>query len=356
MLIYVVPDSVRRMVHESSIKNYWVTLGLVLMTGFVGGHRFYVGKVGTGILFLLTGGLFAIGWIVDIFTVAFGNLTDKGGNFIRPQNGGTHDRELAMTNEDSTAQPEDTAKKKTPVWVWVIAGVVALALLGSLFGGDDSDESASEPAPAVVEEDEAPAPAPEEEPAEEVPAPEEFAWPEMAPLLLEGSGDDVVILEQPIPAVVAMDVVANASSRYFGISPILASGESGSTLVNTTDPFDGTVLLLGTGNDAISGFEVTSNGPWTFTIKSISEVTKLSAGETLEGNGDGLIRLAETQGLTTISVVANSESRYFGVRQQGDRTSSVINTTDAYDGTVKLDPGTILLEVTATGGWQITLD
>jgi hypothetical protein len=240
--------------------------------------------------------------------------------------------------------------------VWVIAGVVALALLGSLFGGDDSDESASEPAPAVVEEDEAPAPAPEEEPAEEVPAPEEFAWPEMAPLLLEGSGDDVVILEQPIPAVVAMDVVANASSRYFGISPILASGESGSTLVNTTDPFDGTVLLLGTGNDAISGFEVTSNGPWTFTIKSISEVTKLSAGETLEGNGDGLIRLAETQGLTTISVVANSESRYFGVRQQGDRTSSVINTTDAYDGTVKLDPGTILLEVTATGGWQITLD
>ncbi|HEX8545620.1 MAG TPA: NINE protein, partial [Cytophagaceae bacterium] len=35
--------------------------------GFFSLHRFYIGKVGTGILYLLTGQLFGIGWIVDLF-------------------------------------------------------------------------------------------------------------------------------------------------------------------------------------------------------------------------------------------------------------------------------------------------
>jgi TM2 domain-containing membrane protein YozV len=59
-------------------------LVLVLVLGVVGGHRFYAGKVGTGILFLFTGGFFVIGWIIDIFTVSFGNFTDKTGSFVRP--------------------------------------------------------------------------------------------------------------------------------------------------------------------------------------------------------------------------------------------------------------------------------
>jgi len=72
------------MSRETSVKNYGVTLALVLLLGFVGGHRFYAGKVGTGILFLFTGGLFLVGWIVDIFTVLFGKFTDKTHHFIRP--------------------------------------------------------------------------------------------------------------------------------------------------------------------------------------------------------------------------------------------------------------------------------
>lgn len=67
-----------------SVKNYWLTLVLVVAVGVVGGHRFYTGKVGTGILFLLSGGLLGIGWVIDIFTVIFGNFTDKTNNFIRP--------------------------------------------------------------------------------------------------------------------------------------------------------------------------------------------------------------------------------------------------------------------------------
>jgi TM2 domain-containing membrane protein YozV len=37
--------------------------------GFTGLHRFYFGKPLTGILWFFTGGLFLIGWIVDLFLI-----------------------------------------------------------------------------------------------------------------------------------------------------------------------------------------------------------------------------------------------------------------------------------------------
>lgn len=48
-------------------KNKWVALLLCLFLGFVGGHKFYEEKIGTGILYLFTGGLFGIGVIVNFF-------------------------------------------------------------------------------------------------------------------------------------------------------------------------------------------------------------------------------------------------------------------------------------------------
>lgn len=47
--------------------------------GVLGIHRFMAGKVGTGILWLLTGGCFGIGWLVDLIQVVTGNFTKKDG-------------------------------------------------------------------------------------------------------------------------------------------------------------------------------------------------------------------------------------------------------------------------------------
>lgn len=47
------------------VKNKWVAFLLCFFLGFLGAHKFYEGKAGMGILYLLTCGLFGIGWFID---------------------------------------------------------------------------------------------------------------------------------------------------------------------------------------------------------------------------------------------------------------------------------------------------
>lgn len=62
---------------EQRKKSVVATWLLWLFLGFLGAHRFYMGKIGTGIIMLLTLGGFFIWWLVDIFLISGMIRTDE---------------------------------------------------------------------------------------------------------------------------------------------------------------------------------------------------------------------------------------------------------------------------------------
>lgn len=66
-----------------SDKRLIPALLLAIFLGVFGFHRFYVGKAGTGVLMLLTGGGFLIWLLVDIIMIAIGSFTDKQRRWVR---------------------------------------------------------------------------------------------------------------------------------------------------------------------------------------------------------------------------------------------------------------------------------
>lgn len=52
-------------------KNKWVSFFLCLFFGVFGIHKFYEGRVLLGILYILTGGLFGLGVILDLIQLLF---------------------------------------------------------------------------------------------------------------------------------------------------------------------------------------------------------------------------------------------------------------------------------------------
>lgn len=62
-----------------SSKSRWIAFLLCFLLGGLGIHKFYVGKAGAGVLYLLTFGVFGIGWLLDLIFIACGTSTDKWG-------------------------------------------------------------------------------------------------------------------------------------------------------------------------------------------------------------------------------------------------------------------------------------
>ena len=66
-----------------SSHNGVVLLLVCWLLGYLGVHRFMVGKVGTGILYLCTLGLLGIGVFIDFIMILVGSFKDKDGNVIK---------------------------------------------------------------------------------------------------------------------------------------------------------------------------------------------------------------------------------------------------------------------------------
>ncbi|GAA2856714.1 TM2 domain-containing protein [Nonomuraea rubra] len=60
-------------------KSWIVAVLLCFFLGVIGVHRFYVGKVGTGILMIVTLGGFGLWVLIDFIMILIGKFSDKQG-------------------------------------------------------------------------------------------------------------------------------------------------------------------------------------------------------------------------------------------------------------------------------------
>ena len=69
--LFLIPSMSRRAAarYAAGPIDYSVTWILLTFLGLLGIHRFYMGKILTGILWLVSGGLFGIGWLYDFCTL-----------------------------------------------------------------------------------------------------------------------------------------------------------------------------------------------------------------------------------------------------------------------------------------------
>ena len=66
---------------ELNVKSK--TIALILAIFLPGVDRMYLGKIGSGILKLITGGGLGIWWIIDIILIASGKAKDNKGNELQ---------------------------------------------------------------------------------------------------------------------------------------------------------------------------------------------------------------------------------------------------------------------------------
>jgi TM2 domain-containing membrane protein YozV len=70
---------------QVSPKGYVPAILICLFLGMFGIHRFWVGKIGTGILMLLTLGGAGIWNLIDLVMIIVGKFTDKQGRLIKSE-------------------------------------------------------------------------------------------------------------------------------------------------------------------------------------------------------------------------------------------------------------------------------
>lgn len=183
------------------------------------------------------------------------------------------------------------------------------------------------------------------------PKPTATVTPLPEPVSYSGRGDGIVEVDKPHDAMIA-HITGNSCGRHFSIWSIDANNEELNLLVNTTDPYEGTVALDFFESEWTRRFEIDSSCGWEISVMPLLMARKLEVPGTATGSGDDIIVL--TGGTPDLAfITGNSTSRHFAVWGYGTASDLLVNTTDPYDGAVLIDSGIAVLEISAEDDWRI---
>lgn len=313
---------------SESHKTFLATWLLSLLLGGLGVDRFYLGKVGTGILKLITVGGGGIWYLIDLILVLTGSQKDKAG---LPLAGYAQHKKIA----------------------WVVTGIIiALSMIsGAVNGGGGANQKAD--APSTINEQ---TPDAATEPVAEAPVEETDtvqSWADDAFGTFEiitqtGTGDNLITL--PDGATTGTITATHDGGANFVVNMLDASNSpTGDLLVNTIGAYSGTTGYGFNSLGDATTLEVNADGNWSITISPVSAAPALAA----SGAGDAVYLFDGSAGKLTAT---HDGSSNFVVLEETDETFSMgllVNEIGAYTGTVPLSSGPSVISIKADGAWTL---
>lgn len=319
-------------------KSFVTTWLLSLFLGGLGIDRFYLGKVGTGILKLVTFGGLGVWALVDLIIVLTGHQTDRN---RQPLAGYSRHRVIALI-VSAVVVVLGAVSGGSAAATGAGGASAGPAKLAAAPGSTTAPASSATPAPSAA------AAAPAAAARATAPAAKATTPPPSTPMLatktFNGAGDDIVSVDlKGVPAVVTFDCPACSSNT------VLKSNGADSLLVNEIGAYSGAHIVDTRKTSATTELEVNAVGAWTITVADLSTV-KPSAGP-VSGHGDTVVYLA---GNTSKAAITNTGQSNFVVIGYGSSFPQLaVNEIGSYSGTVRLT-GPAFVQVESSGDWTIT--
>lgn len=230
--------------------------------------------------------------------------------------------------------------------------MVLVLSFGLVACGGDSGEEVPLEEEEPIEEADSTVDVEEEEEIEEIEEEKEVEpEPIPEPIIYEGSGDDVIDIEKTEEGPIILYIEGNQGGGHFAVKGFASDDKSTELFVNTTDSYSGTTLDP-SGETIL--LEISSNGSWRIESQSARSMRMVESPGMIEGTGDEVVLV---QGNTSkANITGNAAGSHFAVRGYNPSSNLLVNTTDVYEGTVRMDSDTFLLEITAVGDWSIDLE
>ncbi|GAB3132028.1 TM2 domain-containing protein [Marisediminicola antarctica] len=318
---------------QISSRSFVLTWLFALLLGFFGVDRFYLGKVGTGLLKLVTFSGFGIWYLVDLIIVLSGSARDKQG--------------LPLA---------EFAQHKKIAWIVTAAAIVLSLVISGVTAGASSNTAAPAvpAAPAASEDTETAtdtAPAAPEEPEADSATVQQWAvdtYGTFDAVTEIGTGDSLITL--PAGATAGLVTAQYDGGGNFSISVLNAANEStGELLVNTIGAYTGTTVYGFQSFSEGVTLQVAADAPWTITMSPISTAAPLAA----SGTGDSVYFYEGPAGQLTASYSGSSNFVVFQQTSDDFNFGLLINEIGTYSGTVPLTAGPSVLTVTADAPWTL---
>jgi hypothetical protein len=191
------------------------------------------------------------------------------------------------------------------------------------------------------------------------PQPTATIAPPPEPVLLSGSGDDIVDFAGfPDSALMGVHIVGSGSSN-FAVWNLDAAGEPIDLLVNEIGRYEGRHLVGISDLEApTAGFEINANGPWTIEVFPFDPayVDRIETPGEFEGVGDNFFVVLNNAGTNRATITHDGSSNFAVWRLSDDGYDLLINEIGAYEGTVRTGSAAVMIIiVNADGTWQVDM-